>query len=192
MDPNGEHWYYLWMDDLFQAVDELMASVSNIVFGRAASKKALYDPQGAKDLYNSRPFQDVKPSKEIQIFTEFMYDTDVVIDASVSVSLPHNTYVKAGVSTILSPNKDIQSTYAHTGVGVSFSPDIPVSISYSIGIVKGINTKEDYAGPFWDVGGTAAYGLDYCWWPSGSSAYSYTVSNGAGLYAGFDWYWCLS
>lgn len=29
IDPNGEHWYYLWIDDLFEAVDELMASVSS-------------------------------------------------------------------------------------------------------------------------------------------------------------------
>ena len=66
IDSNGEHWYYLWIDDLIEAVDELMASVSNIVYGMAAYERSYYDPKGANDLWNSRPFQDTKPSQEMQ------------------------------------------------------------------------------------------------------------------------------
>lgn len=83
IDPNGEHWYYLWIDDLIEAVDELMASVSNIVYGRAAYERSYYDPKGA------------------------------------------------------------------------------------------------------------IYGFDYCWWPNGASAYSFTIGTSCGVYGGYDYYWCL-
>ena len=192
IDPNGEHWYYLWIDDLFEAVDELMASVSNIVYGRAAYERSYYDPKGANDLWNSRPFQDTKPSQEMQIFTEFMYDHDFVADISVSVDTPiKNTYVKVGASKVLSPNKNIDASYVHAGIGASTPSVLPINISYSVGIVKGVNAKENYAKHFLDIGAGAIYGFDYCWWPNGASAYSFTIGTSYGVYGGYDYYWCL-
>ena len=192
IDPNGEHWYYLWIDDLIEAVDELMASVSNIVYGRAAYERSYYDPKGANDLWNSRPFQDTKPSQEMQIFTEFMYDHDFVADISVSVDTPiKNTYVKVGASKVLSPNKNINASYVHAGIGESTPSVLPINISYSVGIVKGVNAKENYAKHFLDIGAGAIYGFDYCWWPNGASAYSFTIGTSYGVYGGYDYYWCL-
>ena len=192
IDPNGEHWYYLWIDDLIEAVDELMASVSNIVYGRAAYERSYYDPKGANDLWNSRPFQDTKPSQEMQIFTEFMYDHDFVADISVSVDTPiKNTYVKVGASEVLSPNKNIDASYVHAGIGASTPSVLPINISYSVGIVKGVNAKENYAKHFLDIGAGAIYGFDYCWWPNGASAYSFTIGTSYGVYGGYDYYWCL-
>ena len=192
IDPNGEHWYYLWIDDLIEAVDELMASVSNIVYGRAAYERSYYDPKGANDLWNSRPFQDTKPSQEMQIFTEFMYDHDFVADISVSVDTPiKNTYVKVGASKVLSPNKNIDASYVHAGVGASTPSVLPINISYSVGIVNGVNEKENYAKHFLDIGAGAIYGFDYCWFPNGASAYSFTIGTSYGVYGGYDYYWCL-
>ena len=192
IDPNGEHWYYLWIDDLIEAVDELMASVSNIVYGRAAYERSYYDPKGANDLWNSRPFQDTKPSQEMQIFTEFMYDHDFVADISVSASIPKTEInVKVGVSKVLSPNKNIDASYVHAGIGESTPSVLPINISYSVGIVKGVNAKENYAKHFLDIGAGSIYGFDYCWWPNGASAYSFTIGTSYGVYGGYDYYWCL-
>ena len=192
IDPNGEHWYYLWIDDLIEAVDELMASVSNIVYGRAAYERSYYDHKGANDLWNTRPFQDTKPSQEMQIFTEFMYDHDFVADISVSVDTPiKNTYVKVGASKVLSPNKNIDASYVHAGIGASTPSVLPISIFYSVGIVNGVEAKEDYAKHFWDIGAGSIYGFDYCWWPNGASAYSFTIGTSYGVYGGYDYYWCL-
>ena len=190
-DPNGEHWYYLWLDDLFEAVDELMASTSNIVYERAATAQSFVDPKGAQDLWNSRPFQDTKPSNEMQIFTKARYDHDFVADVSVSVSTPKNTYVKGGISKVISPSKSINATYIHTGVGISTPSVLPVTISFSVGILSGVSKKEDYAKHFVDTGAMAIYGLNYCFWPDGASAYSFSISNGYGVYGGYDYYWCV-
>ena len=192
IDPNGEHWYYLWIDDLIEAVDELMASVSNIVYGRAAYERSYYDPKGANELWNSRPFQDTKPSQEMQIFTEFMYDHDFVADISVSVDTPiKNTYVKVGASKVLSPNKNIDASYVHAGIGASTPSVLPINISFSVGIVNGVKAKENYAKHFFDIGAGAIYGFDCCWWPNGASAYSFTIGTSYGVYGGYDYYWCL-
>ena len=165
VDKNGEHWYYLWIDDLIEAVEELMASVSNIVYGRAAYERSFYDPVGASELWNSRPYQEITPSPEMQIFTEFMYDHDVVADVSISIDTKKdNTYVKFGFSKVFSASKSINATYFHAGVGQSTSSVLPVNITYSIGVVKGVNVKEDYERSFIDFGGGAIYGFDYCFW----------------------------
>ena len=192
IDPDGEHWYYLWIDDLIEAVEELMASVSNIVYGRAAYERSFYDPVGASELWNSRPYQEITPSPEMQIFTEFMYDHDVVADVSISIDTKKdNTYVKFGFSKVFSASKSINATYFHAGVGQSTSSVLPVNITYSIGVVKGVNVKEDYERSFIDFGGGAIYGFDYCFWPNGSSAYSFTIGTSYGVYAGYDYYWCI-
>ncbi|MBQ3215976.1 MAG: RHS repeat-associated core domain-containing protein [Oscillospiraceae bacterium] len=192
IDPNGEHWYYLWIDDLLQAVDELMASVSNIVYGQAAHEMSFYNPRGASNLWNSRPFQDTKPSQEMQIFAEFMYNHDFVADVSVSIDTKkNNTYFKFGVSKVLSPSKNIDASYAHAGIGQSTASVLPINITYSVGFTKGVNVKEDYAKSFLDSGAGAIYGFDYCFWPNGSSAYSFTIGTSYGVYAGYDYYWCL-
>ena len=74
-------------------------------------ERSYYDPKGAYDLWNSRPFQDIRSSDEMQIFAEFMYDHDFVADISVSVDSPiKNTYLKVGVSKVLTPNKNIDTT----------------------------------------------------------------------------------
>ena len=190
IDPDGEHWYYLWIDDLFEAVDELMASVSNLVYGRAAYERSFYDPNGANDLWDSRPFQDIEPSQEMQIFTEFMYDHDFVADISVSASIPKTKInVKVGVSNLLSPNKNINALYVHIGGGQSTSSIFPISISYSVGIVRGVKAKEGYAGRSLNIGMGAGLGLDYAWYEA--SSFSFTVSNAYGIYGGFDYYWCI-
>ena len=192
IDPNGEHWYYLWLDDLFEAVDELMASVSNLVYGRAAYEQSFYDPKGADDLWNSRPFQDTKPSQEMQIFTEFVYDHDFVADISVSASIPKTKInVKVGVSKVLSPSKNINASYVHAGVGASTPSVLPINISYSVGIVNRVKAKENYVGSFFDIGAGAIFGFDYCWWHKGASAYSFTLGTSYGVYGGYDYYWCL-
>ena len=192
-DPNGEHWYFLWIDDLFEAVDELMASVSNITFGREASKRALYDPKGAQELYNSRPFQDVKPSKEMQAFTEFMYDTNFVFDLSISISTPlKNTYIKVGASKVTSPNKNLNASYVHLGGGKATASVFPVSITYSAGFARGVNQKKNYAKHFLDSGAGAIFGVDYCFWPNGASAYCFTIGTSYGGYVGYDYYWCIN
>lgn len=192
IDPNGEHWYYLWIDDLFEGIDELLASCSNIVYGRAASERSFHDPQGASELWNSRPFQNTEPSQEMQIFTEFMYDHDFVADVSISIDTPlDNTYFKFGVSKILSPSKNIDASYVHAGIGKSTTSILPINITYSVGIVEGVNVKEDYAKSFCDSGAGAIWGFDYCFWPNGSSAYSFTIGTSYGVYAGYDYYWCL-
>ncbi len=193
MDPNGEHWYYLWIDDLFEAVDELMASTSNIVFGRAAYIQGFYDPKGARDLWNSRPFQDTKPSQEMQTFTEFMYEHDFVFDISVSLGTPLKIVnAKVGVSKVLSPSKNINASYVHAGAGLSTPSKLPFNITYSVGIVNKVNTKENYAKHFFDIGAAAAYGFDYCFYPDGASAYSLTIGSAYGAYGGYDYYWCLN
>lgn len=169
-----------------------MASVSNIVYGRAAFERSFYDPKGAIDLWNSRPFQDVEPSQEMQIFAEFMYDHDFVADISVSASIPKTPfYIKVGASNVISPNKNINASYVHAGGGVSTPSVLWINITYSVGFVNGVNTKEDYAKDFWDSGVGAILGVDYCFWPNGASAYSFTVGTSYGVYGGYDYYWCL-
>ena len=192
IDPNGEHWYYLWLDDLIEAVDELLASVSNIVYGRASHVQSFYDPVGANDLWNSRPFQETKPSLEMQAFAELMYEYDFVTDFSLSISLSKTTYFKAGTSSVLSPSKNINASYIHVGVGESTPSVIPLTFSYSIGIVKGVNTKEDYSKDFLNIGAVGILGIDYGWWSQGASSYSFTISNSYGVYGGYDYYWCLN
>ena len=143
IDFNGEHWYYLWIDDLIEKVDELAASVSNIVYGRAAKVLSFYDPKAANDLWNSRPFQNTKPSQEMQIFTEFMYDHDFVVDFSGSVDTPiKNTYVKFGFSKVFSSSKNLTASYVHAGTGQSTQSMLPINITYSFGFVKGVNKKK--------------------------------------------------
>ncbi len=51
--------------------------------------------------------------------------------------------------------------------------------------------KENYAKHFLDIGAGAIYGFDYCWWPNGASAYSFTIGTSYGSYGGYDYYWCL-
>ena len=198
IDSNGEHWYYLWLDDLFEAAEELLASVSNIVYGKAAFAMSFTDPQGASELWNSRPFQDIHPSTEMQIFTEVMYDQNYVFDLSVTVdsqlicpNAPDNTYIKVGVSKLISPSTNIDATYVHAGYGASTPSVSQINFSYSVGIVNGVQAKEDYAKDFFDMGAGALCGFDYCFWPNGASAYSFTIGTSYGVYAGYDYYWCL-
>lgn len=192
-DPNGEHWYYLWLDDLKEGLEQLMASVSNIVYGKAAAERSIIDPKGAQELWKSRPFQDIKPSQEMQIFTKAMCDLDITVDVSVSVNIPWSElYAKVGVSKVISPNKNIDASYIHVGVGRSTRSKIPVSVSYSVGIVRDVYKKDDYAGPFWDMGITCGYGLDYCGYPGGASAFSGSISYSYGIYCGYDYYWCVN
>ena len=144
-------------------------------------------------MWNSRPFQDTKSSQEMQIFTEFMYDHDFVADISVSLDIPtKNSYFKVGASKVLSPNKNIDASYVHAGIGASTPSVLPINISYSAGIVKGVNAKEDYAKHFLDIGAGSIYGFDYCWWrPNGAIAYGFTIGTSYGVYCGYDYYWCL-
>ena len=69
---------------------------------------------------------------------------------------------------------------------------IPLTFSYSIGIVKGVNTKEDYSKDFLNIGAVGILGIDYGWWSQGASSYSFTISNSYGVYGGYDYYWCLN
>ncbi len=55
--------------------------------------------------------------------------------------------------------------------------------------VRGILDKEDYKGLSKNLGASMFYGVDYGW--SSSSALSFTIGNGYGLYGGLDYYWCL-
>lgn len=57
--------------------------------------------------------------------------------------------------------------------------------------MKGVKKKDDYAGPFIDVGVGAILGFDYCFYPRGASAYSFTIGTSYGAYAGYDYYWCI-
>ena len=66
-----------------------------------------------------------------------------------------------------------------------------IAASGAFGIVKGVNAKENYAKHFLDIGAGAIYGFDYCWWPNGASAYSFTIGTSYGVYGGYDYYWCL-
>ena len=196
VDTNGQHWYFLWLDDLIndfvEAINELLTCVSNIVYGQAAYERSFYDPEGAAELWNSRPYQNTTPSPEMQMFTALAYDSSTVYDISLTVSVPHtNVYVKAGVSRVLSPKKDIDATYVHVGGGLSTPSALPVAISYSVGGVQGVMEKENYAGHFFDKGASILFGFDYCFWPNGSSAYSFVVSNSYGVYYGYDYYWCI-
>ena len=192
IDPNGEHWYYLWLDDLIEAVDELMASLSNIVYGRAADELRFSDPQRAYEIWNSRPFQDTEPSPEMQAFAGFMYDHDFVADISVSVDTQiENTYFKVGASKVLSPSKNINASYVHAGVGVSTPSILPVTVSYSFGIVNGVNKKGDYTGISANTGAVIIFGFDYGGSES-ANVFSFTISNAYGIYGGYDYYWCIN
>lgn len=192
-DSNGNHWYYLWLDDLIDSINELAASVSNIVYRRAAFERNYYDPKGASDLWNSRPFQETKPSPEMQIFTEFVYNHDFVADISVSVSVPKTPfYGKVGVSRVISPNKNIDASYVHLGSGVSTPTLWPVNVTYSVGMVNGVESKEKNNGPFIDISGGCIYGFDYCWWPKGANAFCYTIGSSYGVYKGLDLYRCIN
>ena len=192
IDFNGEHWYYLWIDDLIEKVDELAASVSNVVYGRAATLLSFCNPKAANNLWNSRPFQNKAPSSEMQMFTEFIYDHDFVADFSVSVDTKYeNTYIKFGISKVVSSSKNLNASYAHVGAGQSSPSMLPINITYSFGFVKGVNNKRDYEKHFADLGAGAILGFDYCFWPGGSSAYSFTIGTSYGVYAGYDYYWCL-
>lgn len=114
----------------------------------------------------------------MQLFSELMYEQDFVFDLSVSASIPIcNTYGKVGVSKVLSPNKYINASYFHMGFGQSTPSILPISMSYSFGMVRGVDIKEYYAGPFYDVGFGAVYGFDYCWWNPGARTYSMTIGN---------------
>ena len=105
-------------------------------------------------MWNSRPFQDTKPSQEMQIFTEFMYDHDFVADISVSVDTPiKNTYVKVGASKVLSPNKNIDASYVHAGIGAGaiygfdycwWRPNGASAYSFTIGTSYGVYGGYDY------------------------------------------------
>ena len=195
IDPNGEHWYYLWVDDLLEGIEELMASVSNIVYGRAAYERSFYDPKGANELWNSRPHQDIKVSQEMQLFTEFMYDLDLVVDVSVSVSIPGTSIsAKVGISKVLSPSQNINATYVHVGAGPSVSPQklqLPITFSYSIGITNGANNSIDYVGFSPSRGVAGILGFDYGGTNKEVSSYSFGISNAYGGYLGYDYYWCF-
>lgn len=99
---------------------------------------------------------------------------------------------KVGVSKVLSPNKNINASYFHMGFGQSTPSILPFSMSYSFGMVRGVDIKEYYEGPFYDVGFGAVYGFDYCWVNPGARAYSMTIGNSYGIYGGYDYYWLLS
>ena len=75
--------------------------------------------------------------------------------------------------------------------GASTLSVLPINISYSLGIVKRVNAKENYAKHFLDIGAGAIFGFDYCFWPNGASAYSFTIGTSYGVYGGYDYYWCL-
>ena len=193
IDPDGEHFYYLWLDDLAEGIEELVASVSNIVYGQAAFERSFYDPKGAYELWHNRPFQDTKPSAEMQIFTSFVYNYDFVVDISISADIPKTDgYIKIGASTLLSASKDINATYVHTGMGVSTASKMPVAVSYSFGVVTGLKTKDDYAGFSRNTGIAAIYGFDYgegC--GNNVKVYSFAISSSYGAYTGWDYYWCV-
>ena len=72
-----------------------------------------------------------------------------------------------------------------------YNNTIEPSPCVSVGIVNGVNAKENYAKHFLDIGAGAIYGFDYCWWPNGASAYSFTIGTSYGVYGGYDYYWCL-
>ena len=97
--------------------------------------------------------------------------------------------VKVGASKVLSPNKNINASYVHAGIGSSTPSVLPFNISYSVGIVNGVKAKENYAKHFLDIGAGAIYGFDYCWWHKGASAYSFTIGTSYGVYGGYDYYW---
>ena len=191
-DPDGEHWYYLWLDDLLDGVYDLMACVSDIVFGGAAAATYMTDPSRALEIWMSRPYQDANPSLEMQIFTRAIYSQDYVADVSISYSIPKTPfYIKAGASKLLSPSKNIDSTYLHIGGGASIpSTQVPVNISASIGIAKGIVNKSSYARSFRNAGGSFIYGTDYGFWDQ-TASYSLTIGTSYGIYHGYDYYWCI-
>ena len=191
-DRNGNHWYYLWLDDLIDSINELAASVSNIVYGRAAFERNFYDPKGASDLWNSRPFQETKPSPEMQIFTEFVYNHDFVADISISATIPKTPlYVKAGASRVLSPSKNIDATYTHLGVGASTPTIWSINVTYDVGLVKNVDDKWGYAGSFIDGGVGAIVGFDYCGMKK-VRALSFTAGSPYGIYFGYDYYWPIN
>lgn len=128
----------------------------------------------------------------MQIFTKTMFEHDFAADISVSFDVPlPNTYFKVGVSKVLSPNKNINASYFHAGIGKSTPSALSINTSYSTGFAKNVNKKDDYAGSFLDIGAGIVYGVDYCFWPNGASAYCLTIGTTHGLYWGYDYYWCL-
>ena len=127
----------------------------------------------------------------MQIFTEFMYDHDFMTDVSVSVNTPiPNTYIKVGVSNLISPNKNIDSSYIHVGIGASTPSILPITISYSFGMGNTTSTKHDYNKKSVNTGVGAFLGFDRGWSDS-ANVFSFTVSNSYGLYGGYDYYWCI-
>ena len=46
-------------------------------------------------------------------------------------------------------NISCDASYVHAGIGASTPSVLPINISYSVGIVKGVNAKENYAKHFW-------------------------------------------
>lgn len=126
------------------------------------------------------------------MFVSTIAKNDIVADASVSISAPFApVYGKVGASKVISIRKNIDQNYLHAGAGVSTPSLIPITLSYSVGVVKNVNKPSDYAGPFIDMGFGSGIGYDFCFWPGGSRAHSITFSTNYGAYFGGDYYWSI-
>jgi RHS repeat-associated protein len=123
-----------------------------------------------------------------------LYNTKIVVDVSLSAGTPINTvYGKAGFTGLISLNGNPTSIYLHGGIGTASGVGLPLSPSFTIATVSGVNKPKDYSGLFIDCGFADLFGSSTdIGFPNYKIAQSgFTITTGIGIYAGADYYWTI-
>ena len=203
-DPDGTHWYFLWLDDLFKfgshkpapkkstgSLVSLFNAAVNTATNITAAKSG--NPAAAKAVGNTVKMGNGHTSPKLQKATNAFSKYDFTTDMTVGISTRlKGLGVQIGGTKIMSPQKGITSTYCHAGANYGYSP-FPVNLTYSIGIVSNYTLPSDYNGFAYSINANALYGGAYSsWFTTDVKTHLFSVSSSPGGSVGIDYYWDVS
>ncbi|MBI9015575.1 MAG: RHS repeat-associated core domain-containing protein [Clostridiales bacterium] len=139
--------------------------------------------------YTSNSIIDTNKSAEENlgmVIGDFAQNNDIVLDATIAVSIAGHGSFAVGVSSITSIRNNYQATYFHLGGGVSASLS-PLNADFAIGIVTGVESPEDYSGPFHDNSIGSGVGIERAYYGEVES-FAITVGSSVGAERRLDFY----
>ncbi len=131
-----------------------------------------------------------------QLATDTISKYDVVADLTIGIGIPlpvsneiPGVGVQAGITEISSFDLGDTNTYVHTGGNVGYSL-LPISLTYSVGMVENFNYSSDYEGPAYSISANGIYGGAYSsWFTSNVKTYTFSISTNPGASVGIDYFW---
>ncbi|MCL2798213.1 MAG: RHS repeat-associated core domain-containing protein [Firmicutes bacterium] len=197
-DPKGKHWYFLWIDNLFENIGKGIVDTIDFLFdvSVAVVDKKMDDagipPIQKQKIKEENPILLKPTSPEANFVAEIVKDVTFYYDISVGITLhsegPVSLDAQAGYTKVIGG-----PSYFHIGSGLSssYSP-LPINFSFSMGIATNYRDPQDLAGWGYGVGGGYGYGFEYGSWVVGDTdTYAITLSTSYGIYFNIDYYFLI-